>query len=223
MIYNKGINDMLRGWRLEDEWNKMVYSKWHNMLKRCYSENFHKKNPSYKGCIVCNRWLSLSNFVEDFKLIDGYDEEKFLKGELELDKDIKSNGINKEYSLENCRLVNHSENTKQANKTRDNTYLQGENSHRYGKTGAMYGRTGENNPRSIKIIQCDKQMNLIRIWYGANEIQRELGINQSDVIACCKWYECGEDLNEWYKIRKRSPLKSAGGFIWKYYNEYYKK
>ena len=117
MVEGKGINDMPKGWRLENEKNRRIYKTWSNMLCRCYSKKYHEKRPTYKNCNVCDRWLLLSNFIKDFKLIDGYDEEKFLNGELELDKDIKSNGQNKEYSLENCILVNQSENTKQAIKT----------------------------------------------------------------------------------------------------------
>ena len=214
MVQNKGINDMPRGWRTKNKYNKRLYKKWYDMLERCYSKKFQKRNPCYIGCTVCERWLLLSNFVEDFKLIDGYNEEKFLLGKLELDKDIKSNGMNHEYSLENCMLVSKSENSKQAVKTRDNTQFQSENNFYYRKFGA-------NHPKSIKIAQYDKQTyELIKIWDGAAEIKRELNINDSNIIACCRWYDCGEDLNEWRKIRKNDhPHKSVGGFVWKYYKE----
>ena len=199
MVCGHGINDMQYGWRIENEWNKRVYRTWHNMLKRCYDEKYHEKQPTYKNCSVYNRWLLLSNFVEDFKLIDGYNEEKFLNGELCLDKDIKSNGTNKEYCLEECMLVSKSENSKQSNKTMDYSSIK-----------------GENNPRSIKICQCDKKGNFIKIWNSSMDIKRELGINQSDIIACCKWYACGENLEEWYKTHKKYPHKTARGFIFKY-------
>lgn len=225
MIQNHGINDMSRGWRSENEWNKKVYQKWNSMLVRCYSEKYHKKQPTYIGCSVCSKWLKLSGFVEDFKLIDGYDEEKFLNGELCLDKDIKSNGTNKIYSLNNCMLVSKAENNRQSNKTMDYSFMKeriGENHPCFGRTGEnhpMYGKTGENNPCSIKIVQYDKKNNFIKIWNGANEVQRELEINQSHIIACCKWYNCGEDLEKWFKRHREAPRKTAGGFIWKYYKE----
>ena len=179
-------------------------------------EKYHKKYPTYKNCTVCRRWLLLSNFVDDFKLISGYDKEKFMNGELELDKDIKSNGASKEYSLENCTLISKSENIRQATKTRNNDYLQGENNHNYGKNFSKETRRKMSEAKSIKIAQYDKQGNIIKIWCGSREIQRELGINQGDIIACCKWYACGEDLGEWHKIRKGYPNKTAGGFIFKY-------
>lgn len=202
MIYNKGVNDMPRGWRLENNKNHKVYQVWHNMLVRCYSEKVHEKQPTYKDCIVCKRWLLLSNFIEDYKLIDGYNEEKFLEGKLCLDKDIKSNGINKEYSLENCMWVTKEENSRQATKTRNNSYLQ-----------------SENNLRSVKIAQYDKQEKLIRIWNCGHDIQRELGINQSSVSTCCLFWEMNCSKEEWFKTHKDYPHKSAGGYIWKYYEK----
>ena len=202
MIYEKGINDMYKNWTVENEHNKKVYKKWHNMLRRCYSDKFHKKQPTYKDCTVCNRWLLLSNFVEDYKLIDGYDEEKFMKGELSLDKDIKSNGENKEYSFENCMWVSKSENTKQSNKTMDYSFL--------------HNRIGEKHPGSKKIAQYDLEMNLIKVWSCSMDIERELGIRYQNIIKCCKWYECGENKTEWYKTHKDRPSKTLKGFIFKY-------
>ena len=43
MICGHGINDMQWGWILENEWNKKIYEKWADMIKRCCSEIFHKK------------------------------------------------------------------------------------------------------------------------------------------------------------------------------------
>lgn len=196
MICKHGINDMPYGWASENEWNKRVYKTWKSMLERCYSEKYHERQPTYKNCSVCNKWLKLSGFVEEFKLIDNYDEQKFLSGKLCLDKDIKSNGINKCYCLEECRLVSKEKNTRQANKTRDYSSL------------------------SVKIAQYDKKTNkLIKIWNSAAVIERKLRISKGNIIACCKWYECGEDLDKWHKIRKGNPYKSSGGYIWKYYKE----
>ena len=195
LVQGHGINDMPRGWRSENEWNKKVYRKWHDMLIRCYSDKYHERHITYIGCTVCQKWLKLSNFVNDFKMIRGYNKELFLNGELELDKDILSNGKNKEYSLSNCVLINHRENVKQASKTRDNSSI------------------------SVKICQYDKQGNLIRVWHSAMDIQRELGIDNSNIIQCCKWYDCGEDLEEYHKIRKGYTKKSCNGFIFRYVEE----
>ena len=200
MIYGHGINDMPRGWTVENKWNKMAYRTWYNMVMRCYSEKWHKTYSTYKDCMVCQRWLLLSNFIEDFKLIDGYDEEKFINGELCLDKDIKSNGANKCYCLEECMLVSNTENTKQANKTREY-------------------KIGIDNPRSIKIAQYDKQENLLRVWNGSYEIKRELGIGQSHIIACCKFWEINCNKEEWFKTHKECPRKTCNGYVFKYVEE----
>ena len=204
MVYEHGRNDMRYGWSSENKWNKRVYRTWHNMIARCYSEKCHKQRPTYKTCNVCDDWLYLSNFIRDFKLIDGYDEEKFLKGELELDKDIKTNGANKVYSLENCIFISKTENVKQANKTRNNSYLQGENNPMY---------------KNIKIAQYDKQGNLIKVWNGVYKIVHELGINHGHIIACCKFWEIKCNKEEWFKFRKDAPRKSCGGYIFKYYKD----
>lgn len=124
MVEGHGINDMYWGWASENEWNKIVYRKWVNMLHRCYNEEYHKIQPTYKDCTVCDRWLTLSNFVEDFEFIDGYDRERFLNGELVLDKDIKSRKRgekNKTYIMIECLLTTQPENTKEANRTRSRT------------------------------------------------------------------------------------------------------
>ena len=212
MVYNIGTNDMPRGWTVENEWNHKVYEKWFNMIQRCYSNKSLKRNPTYKNCTVCNRWLKLSNFVEDFKLIDGYDEELFLNRKLELDKDIKSNGKNKEYSLNNCMLVSHKKNTKQAIKTRDNSYLQGENHPNYGQhfseeTRQKMSETkkGEKHPKARKVAQYEynketkQQGKLIKVWNYIKEAELELKIDSRHISRCC-----------------RGKRKSAGGFKWEY-------
>lgn len=38
------------------------YRKWCSMLKRCYDEKWLSQYPSYRGCTVCEEWLSFMNF-----------------------------------------------------------------------------------------------------------------------------------------------------------------
>lgn len=73
-----------------------AYVVWCDMLRRCYSEKYHKKKPTYKGCSVCDEWLLFSNFKRwfDENYIDGYC----------LDKDIIVKG-NKVYSPDTCCFV----------------------------------------------------------------------------------------------------------------------
>lgn len=71
------------------------YSKWQNMIKRCYKTS-NGKDSSYKGCTVSREWLRFSNFKAWMKSQDW-------QGKL-LDKDLIKQG-NKVYSAENCIFV----------------------------------------------------------------------------------------------------------------------
>ena len=77
----------------------VCYSKWSSMLHRCYDPKFQIKEPTYAGCIVCDKWLTLSNFKRWFDdPANGYQEG------YHLDKDILVKG-NKVYSPETCCFV----------------------------------------------------------------------------------------------------------------------
>ena len=167
MVCNVGINDMYWGWKSENDYNKRVYSLWREMIRRCYSEQKLKVNPTYECCYVCERWKKLSNFVEDIEKIENYN--LWIKNkDYELDKDIKTNGKNKEYCLENCMFVSHSENIRQANKTRNYDDVRGGN--------AVQSKT---------VIQYDMNMNLIKVWdnYSIAQVEKELKI--SHISDCC--------------------------------------
>lgn len=77
-------------------WRCPYHVRWEKMLKRCYSDNFHKKSPSYKYCEVFEDWLTFSNFR-------GWMEKQDWEGK-ELDKDILLRG-NKIYSPDTCIFV----------------------------------------------------------------------------------------------------------------------
>ena len=70
------------------------------------------------------------------------------------------------------------------------------------KTGKILGKkygaiNGKKN--SVAILQFSKDGTFIKEWPSAWEAQRQLGIAQQNICACCK-----------------GKLKSAGGFVWKY-------
>lgn len=67
------------------------------------------------------------------------------------------------------------------------------------------GKFGAEHHRSIAIVQLTLDGQFIKIWNGSYEIQRELGINQGNVIACC-----------------RGKLKKTGGYRWMYYKDFVK-
>ena len=230
IVYGKGINDMEHGWTKANEWNKRVYRTWHRMFVRCYSSKYHEKQPTYIGCTVCNRWLRLSNFVEDIVKIPNY--EYWLNNpnkRVALDKDIKSNGQNKCYCLEQCQFVSQTDNNKQAMSTRNYDDIKGENNPMYGKHPSKETRQKQSEARKGKhhseetrakisesnrgelVAQIDKNTNRI-LNLKHNREYIELGFNNGAISACCK---------------KR--LKTHKGFIWKYIsdvseeqlNEYY--
>lgn len=66
----------------------------------------------------------------------------------------------------------------------------------------MLGKKGKLNKRAKIINQYSLDGCFIKSWYGFYEIQRELNINISNIVACCK------------KRRKK-----AKGYIWKYKEE----
>ena len=82
------------------------YQYWFDMMRRCYSKEFHKRSPTYKGCTVCEEWHNFQNFGkwfdDNFYTIDG---ERIC-----LDKDILFKG-NKIYSPETCVFVAKNINT----------------------------------------------------------------------------------------------------------------
>lgn len=82
-------------------WTCPYYTKWANMLKRCYSKKAQKIQATYKGCIVCEDWLMFSNFK-------AWMEKQDWEGK-ELDKDILGNG--KVYSPDTCVFVSSVVNT----------------------------------------------------------------------------------------------------------------
>ena len=71
----------------------------HNMKTRCYNKNYHKVNPNYAGCTVCDEWL------EDKEAFYAWIDNNFYEREedftVQLDKDILVPG-NKIYSPNTC-------------------------------------------------------------------------------------------------------------------------
>ena len=171
MVCGKGINDMPRGWRKANNWNYRVYEVWKGMIQRCYSEKYHERQSTYIGCVVCERWLTLSNFVKDITKIENYELWlNYPNQRVALDKDIKSNSTNKCYCLENCCFTTIEENCRQANATRDNTYLQ--------------DRTGEKHPRATLVDRFDKQGNYVDTKYQFEYV--EMGFHAGNISHCCK-------------------------------------
>lgn len=78
-----------------------AYQCWKGILERCYSPEYHKKQPTYVGCSVCNDWLNFQNFATWY-------EDNYVEG-YQIDKDIRVEG-NKVYGPEYCQFVTQEKN-----------------------------------------------------------------------------------------------------------------
>lgn len=99
-----GINDAgyvtEKGVSIEGKWKVVwrcpYYITWTSMLKRCYSEHYHKRQPTYVGCTVAGEWKTFSNFRSWMETQDWEGKQ--------LDKDLLVEG-NKEYGPDVCVFV----------------------------------------------------------------------------------------------------------------------
>lgn len=101
LLHGVGINDADYKVRPNIDGKRAMcsfYQKWTSMLKRCYSEKYQEKNPTYKGCSVVGEWLTFSNF-----------KAWMVKQEWSgnhLDKDFLVEG-NKVYGPNTCVFIGH--------------------------------------------------------------------------------------------------------------------
>ena len=72
---------------------------WYSMLKRCYSDAFKKKRPTYEGCKCSDNFLHYEYFYEWCHKQVGFNNEGW-----HLDKDLLIKG-NKVYSEDSCVFI----------------------------------------------------------------------------------------------------------------------
>ena len=85
---------------------QLCFHRWEAMISRCYN----KKDTNYKayggrGVKVSESWLIFENYCNDIQKLSGFDKEKYIKHEIELDKDTGKEKFSKEYSKENCQFL----------------------------------------------------------------------------------------------------------------------
>lgn len=99
-IYNVGFIGVGNYTKNGSENERMFYTQWLDMLRRCYDSKTNLSNPAYKGCTVCEEWHNFQNFAEwcseHYYQIDNE--------RMELDKDILFKN-NKIYSPTTCCVV----------------------------------------------------------------------------------------------------------------------
>lgn len=102
-VFGVGINDSVD----ITCYNDKRYTLWHSIIRRAYSDVYHKDKPTYKDVEVCDRWKRFSKFAEDIVKIPFY--EKCMTDGYELDKDILG-GDFKVYSPETVCFIPRSVN-----------------------------------------------------------------------------------------------------------------
>ena len=104
LLHGVGLNDadyMTRIQEVVDDkyitvWTCPFYKTWKSMITRCYSDHYFLNKPAYRNAMVCQEWLTFSNFKSWMEKQDYVGKD--------LDKDILVKG-NTVYSPETCIFV----------------------------------------------------------------------------------------------------------------------
>lgn len=107
LVFGVGINDaeyvvqkcIRDGNKRRLVWACPYYQRWCDMLRRCYSEAYHKNKPTYINCTVNEDWHRFSVFSE---CVDN--QPNLLWKNCQLDKDLLVVN-NKEYGPETCVFI----------------------------------------------------------------------------------------------------------------------
>ena len=103
-VFGVGINDGSRPARFDSKSMTKEYDLWTSMLRRCFSEKYQTKFPTYKGCSVSDNFLNYSYFYDWCQEQIGFgniDEKGII---WPLDKDILYKD-NKMYNENTCVFV----------------------------------------------------------------------------------------------------------------------
>lgn len=113
------------------------------------------------------------------------------------------NGIPNDNRVSNLRWCTRGENLNNpATKNRFRHF--GESNHFYGKHHTDETKRKIADVHRKKVLQFAKSGELIGVWSSTMDIERKLGIPNTNISACC--------------LRKKH-CNTAGGFIWRYYED----
>ncbi len=158
------------------------YAKWYTMITRCYNG----KKPAYKDCIVCDEWLTFSNFKSWMEKQDW--EEK------QIDKDIIEPG-NNVYCPELCCFVSRKLNMLLcAGNKAGGAYLTGVAKHKKGSS--VFESKISINGKQIRIGFFDKEIDAHIAWKKAkSKLLVDEASKQSDLRIAAGLMKHAELLN----------------------------
>lgn len=93
LAHGVGINDK------PNYWESKEYIVWNDMLRRCFSEKYHTKKPTYIGCDVSENFKYFSYFYDWCNNQIGFGLDSY-----QLDKDLLIKG-SKVYSEDICLFI----------------------------------------------------------------------------------------------------------------------
>ena len=180
-VFGVGINDLQHltekreyvNGKYKLVWACPFYCKWKHMLERCYSEKHLNRYPTYKGCAVCEEWLTFSNFKKWMETQDW-------EGKA-LDKDLLVYQ-NKVYSPETCVFI----------PSNINTFLVYTKKGKY-SLGVCWSKSSDKFQSQISVGGCRKYLGVFtteneahRSWQLAKMKQCEMLIEQEEKTSIVK-------------------------------------
>ena len=113
-----------------------IYSKWANMMQRCYDEETHRLKPYYALCTAEIEFQNFSNYREWHK------ENAMGDRKVDLDKDVLIRG-NTVYGSETCTLIPHFTNTIFENRGADTNIVLNNDTGKYDVIMSILGKREE--------------------------------------------------------------------------------
>ena len=110
-----------------------IYSKWANMMQRCYDEITHRLKPYYAMCSSEIEWLNFSNYREWHR------ENMMGDRKVDLDKDLLLQG-NTMYGSQICTLIPHFTNTLFEERGADTNIVLNNDTGKYDVTMSVLGK-----------------------------------------------------------------------------------